>query len=253
MFTWICPQCGREVPPAYNECPDCTKKTPAAGPPPEPAAPQPWAAAPPAPGPPAPAMAPPPPAAPPAAAPEYEFRVGPRGEPRAPRRGLPTWLMTILFAAGFVGIGLVVYWAVSSHGNSSAATPSAPGGNVETAAGKAAMVHPLQKYIEISGVRYQEDARKKNVIQVMFLVTNHSPADVSGLAGKVTLWSNARRGSDDAQGSFTFATDLKGYASRELTVPLDTAKPAVELADWQYLVTDVQITAPPFSGGSLLQ
>ncbi len=25
MFTWICPQCGREVPPAYNECPDCVK------------------------------------------------------------------------------------------------------------------------------------------------------------------------------------------------------------------------------------
>src|ERR1035437_4689408 len=25
MFTWICPQCGREVPPAYNDCPDCAK------------------------------------------------------------------------------------------------------------------------------------------------------------------------------------------------------------------------------------
>src|ERR1035438_3119946 len=27
MFTWICPTCGREVPPAYNECPDCAAKT----------------------------------------------------------------------------------------------------------------------------------------------------------------------------------------------------------------------------------
>ena len=27
MFTWICPQCGREVPPAYNDCPDCSKKS----------------------------------------------------------------------------------------------------------------------------------------------------------------------------------------------------------------------------------
>ena len=27
MFTWICPQCGREVPPAYTECPDCARKT----------------------------------------------------------------------------------------------------------------------------------------------------------------------------------------------------------------------------------
>ena len=27
MFTWICPQCGREVSPAYTECPDCAHKT----------------------------------------------------------------------------------------------------------------------------------------------------------------------------------------------------------------------------------
>ncbi len=26
MFTWICPQCGREVPPSYTECPDCAAK-----------------------------------------------------------------------------------------------------------------------------------------------------------------------------------------------------------------------------------
>ena len=26
MFTWICPQCGREVPPAYNDCPDCSNE-----------------------------------------------------------------------------------------------------------------------------------------------------------------------------------------------------------------------------------
>jgi hypothetical protein len=33
MFTWICPQCGREVPPAYNECPDCTGKQAGQAPP----------------------------------------------------------------------------------------------------------------------------------------------------------------------------------------------------------------------------
>jgi hypothetical protein len=36
MFTWICPQCGREVPPAYTECPDCAAKAAgAAAPPPD--------------------------------------------------------------------------------------------------------------------------------------------------------------------------------------------------------------------------
>ena len=26
MFTWICPTCGREVPPAYDACPDCAAR-----------------------------------------------------------------------------------------------------------------------------------------------------------------------------------------------------------------------------------
>jgi hypothetical protein len=161
--------------------------------------------------------------------------------------------MAILFAAGFVLIGLGVYWAVSSSKTSSAVALSKPSANAESPAAKpGAPVHPLQKHIEISGIRFLEDAKKKNVILVTFLVTNHSPADAFGLAGNVTLWSNTRRSDEDDQGSFSFSTDLKGYASKELTVPLSTNKKAVELADWQYLSPDVQITAPAFSGGSLL-
>jgi len=247
MFTWICPQCGREVPPAYTECPDCSVKTPdTAGPPPEPMAPQPnaGAAAPP----------PAPPPAPPAATPQPEYRFGPLGEPAAPRNQLPTWLLAILFAIGFAGIVGGVYWLVSSARTKSSEALSAPSSNVERAAAKpGAPMHPLQKHIEISGVRFQQDEKKKNVILVTFVVVNHSPADAYGLAGNVTLWSNTRRSDEDAQGTFSFLTDLKGYASKELTVPLSTGKPAVELADWQYLSADVQITGPPFSGGSLLQ
>src|ERR1035441_10403029 len=75
MFTWICPQCGREVPPAYADCPDCAAKAAAAGaaaPPQPPAEPGPplQSAPPPAyPPPPPPAAAQPyypPPAPPPA-------------------------------------------------------------------------------------------------------------------------------------------------------------------------------------------
>ena len=41
MFTWICPQCGREVPPAYTECPDCAAKAAGATQPQPPVPPQP--------------------------------------------------------------------------------------------------------------------------------------------------------------------------------------------------------------------
>jgi hypothetical protein len=166
---------------------------------------------------------------------------------------VPTWLLAILFAVGFVMIVGGIYWLVSPSKSNSAAL-SKPSANAENAAVKpGGPVHPLQKYIEISGIRFQQDARNKKIITVTFEVTNHSAADAIGLAGNVTLWSNTRRSDEDAQGSFTFATDLKGNESKEMTVKLNTTKPLVELADWQYLSPDVQITAPPFSGGSLLQ
>ncbi len=257
MFTWICPQCGREVPPAYTECPDCNRKTAEEAAPPQPAVTQAGTAAPavpPAPAP-APAFAPPVrPAAQPAPEPQPQFRFSAQGEPGPRRRGLPTWLMTILFAAGFVGVGFCVYWAVGSSRKSSSAAQSAPSANAAGSTAKnAGVAHPLQKYIEITGVRFREDPKKKGAIDVTFVVVNHSPADVDGLAGNVTLWSSTHRSDEDAQGSFTFMTDLKGYASKELTAPLTTTKPAVELADWQYLSPDLQITAPAFSGGSLMQ
>jgi len=47
MFTWICPRCGREVPPSYDECPDCAKAAqPAAAAPQPPASTAPAPAAP---------------------------------------------------------------------------------------------------------------------------------------------------------------------------------------------------------------
>ncbi|HUP02421.1 MAG TPA: zinc ribbon domain-containing protein [Bryobacteraceae bacterium] len=53
MFTWICPKCGREVPPAYTDCPNCNPQSlpAAAAPPPQsrPAAPPQQPAAPPQP------------------------------------------------------------------------------------------------------------------------------------------------------------------------------------------------------------
>jgi hypothetical protein len=265
MFTWICPKCGREVPPAYTECPDCSGKTaaPAANAPedatsnapganpPEPAGATPgatrrrpvWsdagahsqAAAPP------PVSAPPPPQTSvvpvePVVAPAPPFSA--IAPPPAPGRRFPTWLLTIVFALVFAGIVFGVYKLVNR-------TPSKPTAVVESPAAKpGAPANPIQRYIEVSGVRFLEDPKKKDTILVKFVLTNHSDADFPGLAGNVTIWGSTRRSEEDAFGSFSFKTDIKPNESKELTEPLTTKKKIYELPDWQNATADVQITAP---------
>src|SRR3954469_24745987 len=91
MLPWICPQSGREVPPAYTDCPDCAPKKTDAPPEAQPASP------------PAPVNEPAPP--PPARA--YQ-------PPPNPRAGLPTSLLNILFAFSFFGRVAGVYWIVGA-------------------------------------------------------------------------------------------------------------------------------------------
>jgi hypothetical protein len=228
MFTWICPQCGREVPPAYTECPDCTNKE---GQPVEASA----AAAAPQPQP---QYAPP---APPPPAPASQVRVAAYQPPPGPaaRGGLPTWLLTVVFAFAFLGLGAGIYWLVGAAKGSG----TKPSVNVESpAAQPGAKVNPLQKYVEVSGVRFIENAKKQT--EVRFVVTNHSPAEISGLAGNVTVWGRTRTSEEDAAGTFTFNTNLGPWETKELTAPLNSKLKIYELPDWQNVSTDIQITSP---------
>jgi hypothetical protein len=272
MFTWICPQCGREVPPAYDDCPDCKARNaqagaavppppagqPVAPPPPPPQAPQGTQPvyyqqppqAPPPPQQPAyyPPQAPPPPPPqyyqqPPQAAPPQQHYYAPQ-PPAPPSRGmnLPIWLMTILFALAFAGVVLGVVWVMSTN-KGSAGTGPAPTAAVESPAAKpGAKTNPMQKYIEVTGVRFVLDAKKKT--QVKFVVINHSEADINGLAGNVTIWGRTKKSEEDAQGTFSFSANLGPFESKELTVPLNSKLKIYELGDWQNITTDVQITAP---------
>ena len=234
MFTWICPKCGREVPPAYNDCPDCapqgvakpaqqSETTPAAVPPvsvqaPPPLAPSPQAVA-----------------QQPTAAPAQSYL-----PPPPARGGLPTWLLTIIFAFAFFGLVAGVYWIVGAARGAG----SKPTAAVESPAAKPnAKTSPYQKYIEISGVRFVPDPKKK-ITDTRFVITNHSSADLLGLGGNVTVWGRTRNSEEDAAGTFTFTTDLKAFESRDLTAPLNTKLKIYELPDWQNVSTDVQITAP---------
>jgi hypothetical protein len=220
MFTWICPTCGREVPPAYKECPDCAAR--GVAPPPEAAAMPP---APPATGPEQPAVqvpvVPPPVAAP-------------------PPHGLPTWLLTVLFIFAFVGLGASVYWVAHVIRGSNAAAYAPP----ETApirhTGKE---HPLQKYIEVTGIRFLENAKKEP--EAHFVIINHSGADINDLAGTVNIWGRTERSEEEAAGNFSFKIPSLGpYESKDLTAPVNTKLKVYELPDWQNISAEVQITSP---------
>jgi hypothetical protein len=280
MFTWICPQCGREVPPSYTECPDCTQKAqnvpeqPGA----PPAQPQPPAYPPPQPPtyqqppqqqpyypPPQQQYAPSPPQqqqyappqqqqyAPPHYAPPPQQPYAPAqhaqpsyGPPRLPSMNLPVWALTIMFALAVGGVVSGIYWLLQG-GKAQTGTGPAPTAAVENPAAKpGAKPNPLQKYIEVSGVRFVQNAKKKT--EARFVLINHSEADISGLAGNVTIWGRTRKSEEDAQGSFSFNTNLGPFESKELTVPMDTKLKIYELPDWQNVTTDVQITAP--AGGA---
>jgi hypothetical protein len=162
--------------------------------------------------------------------------------PPAPRPGLPTWLLTPVFALAFVGLVAGVYWLVGAlkGGNGSAAKQLAA---VENPAAKAgARPSPFQKYIEIAGVRFVEDAKKKP--QVKFVVINHSNAEIAGLSGNVTIWARTQKSEEQSAGTFSFTTSLGPWETKDMTVPLTTKMQMIELPDWQNTTTDVQITAP---------
>src|SRR5256885_447057 len=175
MFTWICPECGREVPPSYTDCPDCAAKgkTPPTPPPAQPAAPS----------------APPPQptyqAAPPAyqpAPPQPQYQPAPQGYQQAPpqpqyyypppRAGMPTWLMSIVFTLAFGGIVLGAYYAVEYFKKEPSAAAHSGGVELEkppavstTADSKG---NPLRKQIEVVGLRLTQNKAKKT--EVRFLV-----------------------------------------------------------------------------------
>jgi hypothetical protein len=155
---------------------------------------------------------------------------------------MPGWLLTIVFAFAFVGLAASVYWGVNYYkgrnqgGGPMASTP-------ESAAPKGAKTHPLQKYLEIAGMRFVGDKKKT---EARFLLINHAEAEISGLAGTVTVWGRTQRSEEDAVGTIAFKiAEIGPNQSREVTAPLATKLKIYELPDWQNVTVDVQITAPP--------
>ena len=98
----------------------------------------------------------------------------------------------------------------------------------------------LWAYIRKAGL---QDAKKKNTV-AKFLVINHSEADFSGLAGNVTIWGRTQKSEEDAEGTFSFTTNLGPLESKDLSAPVASKLQIYEMPDWQNVTLDLQITAP---------
>jgi hypothetical protein len=247
MFSWICARCGRDNRPSATTCIQCGARFDEV---PEEAVPEEAAAGEdetqeielePEPPPPP----PPPPRRPVAAGTATRPRTLPprpaAPPPPAPRPALPTWLLTILAFFAIVGIGSGIYFGIQYFSNRKQATSTGLDAAANTA--RAKLTSPLQKYVEVVGIRLVENARKQP--EATFIVVNHSSNELDDLDATVTLWASTSRSEEDAIGTFTFKLrSIGANESKELTAPLNTKLKFYELPDWQNATAEVQITSP---------
>jgi hypothetical protein len=126
---------------------------------------------------------------------------------------------------------------------------SSSGSTVQTTSSAATTAPPattssVQKFVEVSGIRFSEDPKNKKKAQVRFMVTNHSDSDLLGMIGTVTLWGHTPKSEKYLVGTFPLTADVKAQSYQEKTAPLDTKLEYIELPDWQFLTIDLQITSP---------
>lgn len=149
--------------------------------------------------------------------------------PPEEQAGKPMWLIASLTIVGFIVLFVIAYNLMGSHGSSA-----------KDAAAKQQTANPLQKDVEVVGIRIVSDGQT-----VKFLVVNHSGVELADLAANVTLWASTQRSEEDSIGSFTFHADsVAPNESKELTAPLKSEKKGFEMPDWRNITADVQVTSP---------
>ena len=225
MFNWVCPRCGKDVPPSKTECPFCAEAAAAA--PHAQLVPHPPQAM---------QMAPPQP--PPQYAQQQQYAPPPPGWPPPQRQGAPTWLLGLAFGVAFLGIFAAIYLYL---GKQSAPSAAAQASQTATTTVPPA-TNPLQKYIEVTGVRLVTDKRQ---LIARFIVVNHSGAEMAAVTGKVTLVAGSSKTDSTPVGTFSFvAKSLAANGSAELSAPFETKMKGYELPDWQAATAQVEITSP---------
>jgi hypothetical protein len=149
--------------------------------------------------------------------------------------------MTVGVAVALLLVGGGIWYAMQSSGSS--ASPAEKAG-VENPANpsRQKVTNPLQKYVEVVGLRMITE-NKKPVAK--FVVVNHSSTEIADLAANVTLWASTSRSEEDSVGSFSFKVgNLGPNSSQDLTEPLKTKFKMYELPDWQNTTAEIEITSP---------
>lgn len=129
MFTWICPKCGREVPPSYSECPACGGKE---------------------------SDAPVAPASPPAAVAARKSRV-------------PAWAVVVGVALLLVALGAGVITALRSSRGAAPRQAAAPLDAPQFPDAATMKTHPIARHLELTGFRLTEDAKQKAYLQFVVI------------------------------------------------------------------------------------
>jgi hypothetical protein len=158
---------------------------------------------------------------------------------------VPTWLMTVISALAFVGIGAAAFFAIQYINKEPATTVrrTAPLENPLLAPARpSGAINPLMKQIEVAGLRLTQNKAKQT--EVRFVIVNHSGADLQSLSGNIDLRGRTSKQDEEPVGTFSFKIPALGpYESREVTAVLNTKLKVYELPDWQNLDLRLEITS----------
>jgi hypothetical protein len=149
-------------------------------------------------------------------------------------------MVAVGFAAALLLVGgSIYYFFLRTPGGSTAdAAASASPAN----AAHQNVTNPLQKYVEVVGLRMITEDKKP---VAKFVVVNHSGTEIDDLSANVTLRASTSRSDEDPVGSFSFKVPVIGpNDSKDLTAPLKTKFQMYELPDWQKTTADIEITSP---------
>lgn len=157
---------------------------------------------------------------------------------------MPAWLTTILVAGALLGGGYAAYRYLLPSARGQAATAPVALETPVTSRAVSASPHPLARFIELTGFRISEDAKKRP--QIKALLVNHSAADIADLGLDVVVrTADAKPGAEPVCSFAVKLAALGPLEAREITTPLKTHLRAYELPDWQFLKAEFIITSPP--------